>query len=271
MPASTPRPSLIATAEHAQDTRDLTPVGRATLQSQIVAQLQERLITGKFKPGEKLTLRALAKSLGTSLMPVREALQHLQSIGALDVQPNRTAIVPILSAKEILELSDIRCALEGLGAERAAKIIDSQGIQLLWEKYARMDSLRDHYGEVPYLHAHWDLHMTIAQISQAPMLTTMLKSIWLRIGPIVRPSPPAYHCVERSLDEHRAIVQAVVNHDVEAARRTIISDIHEFFAAILPLYQGTTDHPDAVTGRDGSSGTQSSTRTRLSNEVASGS
>lgn len=241
MPVSNPRPRPIATATHAPESHDLSPVGRATLQSQIVAQLQERLITGKFKPGEKLTLRALAKSLGTSLMPVREALQHLQSIGALDVQPNRTAIVPILRAEEILELSDIRCALEGIGAERAAKIIDSRGVQLLWEKYARMESLREHYGEVPYLHAHWDLHMTIVQISQAQMLTTMLKSIWLRIGPMVRPGPPGYHHVERSLDDHRAIVQAVVNRDAEAARRAITSDIREFFDAILPLYQGETD------------------------------
>ncbi len=241
MSSSIPPPRLIAAATHAPEARNLTPVGRATLQSQIVAQLQERLITGKFKPGEKLTLRALAESLGTSLMPVREALQHLQSIGALDVQRNRTAIVPVLSAEEILELSEIRCALEGIGAERAARIIDPQGIQLLWEKYARMESLREHYGEVPYLHAHWDLHMTIARIGQAHMLTTMLKSIWLRIGPMVRPISPAYDNVERSLRDHHAIVQAVVNRDGEAARRAIVSDIREFFDAILPLYQGESD------------------------------
>lgn len=215
----------------------LAPVGRDTLQSRIVAQLQERLITGKFRPGEKLTLRALAKSLGTSLMPVRDALQHLHSIGALDVQPNRTVIVPIMNAGEILELSDIRCALEAIAAERLAKSIDSAGIHLLWEKYARMESLREHYGQAPYLHAHWDLHMTIARFSQANMLITMLKAVWLRIGPIVRPSPGQYHDVERSLHDHHAIVEAIVSHDAEAARRAVISDIREFFAAIMPLYQ----------------------------------
>jgi DNA-binding GntR family transcriptional regulator len=232
MPTSTPHPPRLAS-----ESRNLEAVGRDTLQSQIVAQLQERLITGKFKPGEKLTLRGLAKSLGTSLMPVRDALQHLQSIGALDVQPNRTVIVPIMNAAEILELSDIRCALEEIAAERVARTIDSAGIQLLWEKYARMESLREHYGQAPYLHAHWDLHMTIAQLSQAHMLVTMLKSIWLRIGPIVRPSPEKYHNVERSLTDHRAIVQAIVSHDTESARRAIVSDIREFFAAILPLYE----------------------------------
>jgi GntR family colanic acid and biofilm gene transcriptional regulator len=237
MPTSTPQPPLFFPPGLASESRNLEPVGRDTLQSQIVAQLQERLITGKFKPGEKLTLRALAKSLGTSLMPVRDALQHLQSIGALDVQPNRTVIVPIMNADEILELSDIRCALEGIAAERVARTIDSAGIQLLWEKYARMESLREHYGQVPYLHAHWDLHMTIAQLSQAHMLVTMLKSIWLRIGPIVRPSPEKYHNVERSLTDHRAIVQAIVSHDTESAQRAIVSDIREFFAAILPLYE----------------------------------
>jgi DNA-binding GntR family transcriptional regulator len=237
MPASPERPHLISAAGHATEARNLEPVGRGTLQSQIVAQLQERLITGKFKPGEKLTLRALAKSLGTSLMPVRDALQHLQSIGALDVQPNRTVIVPILNAQEIIELTDIRCALEGIAAERAARTIDSAGIRLLWEKYARMENLREHYGQTPYLHAHWDLHMTIAQLSQAHMLTTMLKSIWLRIGPIVRPSPEKYHSVERSLVDHRGIVQAIVSHDTEAARRAVTDDIREFFGAILPLYE----------------------------------
>jgi len=236
MPASTQQPPLTAPALPSES-RNLEPVGRDTLQSQIVAQLQERLITGKFHPGEKLTLRGLAKSLGTSLMPVRDALQHLQSIGALDVQPNRTVIVPILNAEEILELSDIRCALEGIAAERAARAIDSAGIRLLWEKYARMENLREHYGQVPYLYAHWDLHMTIAQLSQANMLVTMLKSIWLRIGPIVRPSPEKYHNVERSLHDHHAIVQAIVGHDAKAAQQAIVSDIREFFAAIVPLYE----------------------------------
>lgn len=218
------------------DSRSLAPVGRDTLQSQIIAQLQQRLITGTFKPGERLTLRALAKELGTSLMPVRDALQHLQSIGALDVQPNRTVIVPVLDSKEILEISDIRSALEGIAAERAARTIDAHGTSLLWEKYARMESLREHYGTVPYLNAHWDLHMTVAQLSRAQMLISMLKSIWLRVGPMMRPRPPQAFDVARSLKDHRAIVQAIVDRDHEAARAAVTTDIRDYFAAILPLY-----------------------------------
>lgn len=235
MPPST-TPALISQLHIDTDDHNLAPVGRDTLQSQIVAQLQERLITGKFKPGEKLTLRALAKELGTSLMPVRDALQHLQSIGALDVQPNRTVIVPVLSAKEIREISDIRSALEGIAAERAARTIDAQGIQLLWEKYARMESLREHYGTIPYLYAHWDLHMTIAQLSRAQMLISMLKSIWLRIGPMMRPSPPDEFDVARSLKDHRAIIEAIVSRKPRAASNAITADIRDYFAAILPHY-----------------------------------
>ena len=234
MPLTTSAPSFV-TRRSGED-RALAPVGRDTLQSQIIAQMQERLITGKFKPGEKLTLRALAKELGTSLMPVRDALQHLQSIGALDLQPNRTVIVPVLDAKEILEISDIRCALEGIAAERAAKTIDSQGVALLWEKYARMESLRESYGTVPYLYAHWDLHMTVAQLSRAQMLISMLKSIWLRIGPMMRPSPPHQFDVARSLRDHHTIVQAIVNGDPEAATKAVAADIKDYFAAIRPLY-----------------------------------
>ena len=66
-----------------------------TLNDQIYRQLKEKLITGEFRPGDRLVLRKLSATLGTSPVPVRDALQKLESIGALRLE--RTFYVPHLT------------------------------------------------------------------------------------------------------------------------------------------------------------------------------
>src|SRR5208337_3732208 len=74
---------------------------------------------GMFKPGEAVTLRTLAKRLGTSAMPVREAVSCLIAERALEMLPNRSVIVPRMSRERFIELSRIRQKLEGVLAEMA--------------------------------------------------------------------------------------------------------------------------------------------------------
>ena len=56
-------------------------------------------------------------------MPVREALRHLVAERALDLGPNRTARVPIVASAKYAEVCEVRIALEGLAAEKAARLI----------------------------------------------------------------------------------------------------------------------------------------------------
>src|SRR3977135_4649241 len=92
-----------------------------SLRHQVYDSLREALTAGRFLPGQKLTFRFVAGALGVSLTPVREALRRLVAEGAFEMQPNRSVRVPLMTRAKILELRDIRIALEGLAAKQAAK------------------------------------------------------------------------------------------------------------------------------------------------------
>ena len=91
------------------------------LHEQIYDMLKRNLMMGRFTPGQKLPLRGLAKSLGTSLMPVRDALQRLESVGSVVSTPNRTMMVPIFSTKELQDIRTLRSILESAAVERAVE------------------------------------------------------------------------------------------------------------------------------------------------------
>ena len=70
----------------------------APLHENVYQEIRRNLMAGQFQPGEAVTLRGLAGKLGTSAMPVREALRRLVAERALDLGPNRTARVPVVTS-----------------------------------------------------------------------------------------------------------------------------------------------------------------------------
>src|SRR5262249_12932841 len=77
-------------------------------------------MAGRFQPGERLNIRALAAMLGTSARPIREALSRLAADGAVEMVPNQSVRVPLFDRERFEELKLIRMAVEGLAAEQAA-------------------------------------------------------------------------------------------------------------------------------------------------------
>src|SRR4029450_4089760 len=99
-----------------------------SLRTQVYDSLRQALTTGRFEPGQKLTFRLTAGALGVSLTPVREALGRLVAEGAFEMQPNRSVRVPLMTRAKILELRDIRMAVEGLASAKAALAADKRQI-----------------------------------------------------------------------------------------------------------------------------------------------
>ena len=90
-----------------------------TLGVRVREQLRHAIMAGLFTPGEKLTLRAVAASLGVSLTPAREALFNLVAEGILELGGNGSIYIPKLDGEAITELTKIRMSLESLAAREA--------------------------------------------------------------------------------------------------------------------------------------------------------
>jgi DNA-binding GntR family transcriptional regulator len=96
-------------------------VARTVLREQIKEILLERILRGELEPGERLVETRLARELGTSQAPVREALRDLQLLRLVESEPFRGARVRAVDDEQLLPVFPVRVVLEDLAAREAAR------------------------------------------------------------------------------------------------------------------------------------------------------
>ena len=89
-------------------------------------QLEQDIVTGHFRPGDRLDEQSLATRFGVSRTPIREALMQLASTGMVELLPRRGAFVTNLSIREVIERFETMAALEGMCGALAARAISAR-------------------------------------------------------------------------------------------------------------------------------------------------
>lgn len=208
----------------------MAKVVRLTLADSVYRDLKELLLAGRAAPGERFTLRGLAAAVGTSPMPVREAVSRLVAENALEVLPNRAVRVPLMPRARFEELRLIRVSLEGLAAARAAEIADADDLaEIVGFERAFAAEREKPRGDGAVAMAHnKDLHFALYRAARLPLLFGMIETLWLQIGPVLNldflAGPERLRQGEAHL-HHAALVAALKRRDGEAARKALIDDI----------------------------------------------
>ncbi len=94
---------------------------RQSLNNVVADALREAILSGQFKPGDRLPEPQLAEMFGVSRNPIREALQVLSNEGLIEISPRKGARVPLMSYEELAETIELRAELEGISARNAAR------------------------------------------------------------------------------------------------------------------------------------------------------
>ena len=210
--------------------RSRRPAPGETDNARAYASLKQAVLAGAFKPGEILTLRALAKRLVFGDTPVREAVKRLISEGAFEGLPNRSARVPLLDRREIQQILDLRILLESNAAALAAQNITLHQIEQLRSLHKAMGSAvavddSQEYGEL-----NRAFHFEIYRIADNKTLATLIEALWLRMAPFVSrtrsliTSDPAQAWYV-ACGQHEALLAALQSRDAEAARAAMREDL----------------------------------------------
>lgn len=205
----------------------LSPVDVSTLQERVYLKLREALYQGKFSAGETLTIRGLAAALGTSAMPVREALQRLVAEKALVQTPSRSIRVASFTPELFWELIRIRMAIEGMAARRAALNPPPTLVGELRDINASMiAAIRTGFTE-DVLDANKRFHFALYDAANMPQLLEIINNMWLRTGPYLA---VAYRMgysdpFLTGTRFHERIVQAIENRDGRRAASNLKVDI----------------------------------------------
>ncbi|WP_404926743.1 GntR family transcriptional regulator [Mesorhizobium sp. ORM16] len=203
-----------------------------TLNDRAYGALKQELISGGFSPGQTLVIRKLAETFGISTTPIREALQRLVAERLLELQNNRSIIVPLLSAPAFEELTRIRVAVEGLAGEMAASRITEDGLVDIQATLAGMQRAIEAGDPGAYLALNEAFHFAIYRHAGAPILLNMIRDLWGRVGPYLKLLMQAERYKPQSNEAHRKIVAALAQRNGADVRAFIEQDI-AMAAAVL--------------------------------------
>jgi DNA-binding GntR family transcriptional regulator len=186
--------------------------------------LARGLMTGMFRPGESVTLRTLANRLGTSAMPVREAVSRLIAERALILLPNRSVIVPRMSRARFTELTETRQMLEGAVTEAAC----ARATPALLRQLSDINDAMKHCVAIDdfrgALSQNMAFHFTLYRAGGKHVTLPLIEMLWLQAGPFLALSltTPGVRWTAR---HHHAVLAALRASLGPSARRAIEADI----------------------------------------------
>ncbi|MEM6986250.1 MAG: GntR family transcriptional regulator [Pseudomonadota bacterium] len=202
--------------------------GETTAQEQAYANLRKRVLVGDLAPGQKLTLRGIAAELGLSPTPVREALRRLAAEGALHVQQNRRVIVPKPTTAQLVELVQLRCAVEIHLAERALPFVSDHLVATMRAVDDDIDAAvvaRDYAGIVL---ENQRFHALLFAANPTHVGLPLVDSLWLQLGPCMRIAASFVDELYPE-DHHKVLLDALSVRDAERVKRTLTQDIQAGF------------------------------------------
>jgi DNA-binding GntR family transcriptional regulator len=182
-------------------------------------RVREQILSGELVPGSVINQAVLAREIGISTTPLREALRRLMQQGLVELDAHRDARVTQLDAEEARDLLEVRLSLDPLAASLAA---GRRTRQDLAEMRAGLDGLHalPSNPTMSQLMGHRRFHTAVYRASHNARLIAMLDGLWdtsdryRRHGLQVERTPE-----ERATkaDEHQLLFQAVVDGDAETA------------------------------------------------------
>src|SRR3990172_2927981 len=201
------------------------------LKEEIYDALHRQIIAGKYGPGDWLRQEDIASHMGVSMTPVREALDLLVSAGLAERVPYRGVRVREMSTKDVVEAYGLRLVLEAVTAREAAINITPEqvaGLEKILIEMKKFVKLNDMPRERQLSR---EFHSAIAEASGNNLLMKLYAVTanafpdWLLYEALFRKPELLAGSVTQTHEEHRAIVDALANHDADKSAQTSIEHV----------------------------------------------
>lgn len=196
----------------------MSKINVKTVQEAVYEELLQSILSGKIKPGDKLTIEEIANSMDVSTTPVRVALKKLEAGNFIKIGKNRRIMVSEISNENLREIFEIRLMLELYAVERACDLRDDSSIQVLREIDNKCNQA---ITSEEYLKFNYDFHMFLYKLAKSQILLNHIKSLWNQLSPYL------HILLEKELDSvkrgfsvnHYNIVNALEKRDKEEIKR----------------------------------------------------
>jgi DNA-binding GntR family transcriptional regulator len=199
------------------DTQVIRPVQRPVpLRQSVYDALIDLIVGGELPPGQHLVETDIARQLGVSRQPIREALHRMEAEGWVDLRPSQGAFVHIPTDSEVDELLDVRALLEAETARLAARNAGSEqiaGLRAIWAEGEAAAGTGDLAVAVV---ANNEFHARVATLAGNSVLADLAGSVSRRVRWYYRLVAPARG--HGSWSEHAELIDAIEAHDENRAQ-----------------------------------------------------
>ncbi|RKO67910.1 GntR family transcriptional regulator [Desulfofundulus salinus] len=187
------------------------------LRELVFESLREAIIQGRLKPGERLMEIQLAEEMGVSRTPVREAIRKLELEGFVVMVPRKGAYVAGISVKDIVDVFEVRAALEALAAGLAAERITEEELEELERALVKTYEVSGHDLEA-LVETDTRFHELIYKASRNERLVQIITNLADQIQRFRATSLSQPGRTRHALEEHKQIVEAISERNVELAQ-----------------------------------------------------
>ncbi|GIW01602.1 MAG: hypothetical protein KatS3mg058_3005 [Roseiflexus sp.] len=221
-----------------------------TMTEQVMARLRDMILSGELAPGSRLDQNELARRFGVSLVPLREALARLQSRGLVRIVPHRGVFVESLSVEELLDIYQVREALEELAARLAAPRLTVADLATLDRLKIEMEQTATIDDFDAFLDLHREFHFTIYRAAGRRHLVQLIAQLWDLSARYRRFQLYAFpERARASLFEIQAILDACHRRDPDALACMVRYKVHQTVVSLLDVMQREQTVASLVNGK----------------------
>lgn len=197
---------------------DASPIEEPKFSSSgLIQSLEDDILNGLLKPGDRLDEQVLARRFLVSRTPVREALRSVAASGLLEIRKNYGATVRRFTDKELTEMFQLVAALEGLSARLSARRMSTLECSELRQRHDSCASFAKRADADGFFAANDAFHETIFQASRNDYLQAEIRRLRKRISVYRGHITTEPRRMQKSVIEHTAIVEAIEAGDDELA------------------------------------------------------
>jgi DNA-binding GntR family transcriptional regulator len=187
--------------------------------NRVADALRAAILQGHIKVGEALRQDVIASELAVSKIPVREALVQLQAEGLVDLIPSRGAVVRGLTTPEIVEIYEMRLALEPLALRKAIPHYTDTDFVEIDYLLERIDHETDW---TRWAELNWEFHAALYKPSGMFLLIQTAQSLHNNVTRYIGPTHLNHDYLKNSQQQHRDIVKHCRNRNIDGACRQLI-------------------------------------------------
>src|SRR5262245_12295826 len=179
--------------------------------------IEEEVATGKLLPGTHLDEIELAQRFVVSRTPIREALSMLAGEGLLEIRPRRGAVVASITPQRLLEMFEVMAELEAMCARLAARRMTELELKHLDAAHEACRKAVERRDPDAYYAGNERFHQLIYACGHNAFLAEQALALQRRLRPYRRLQLRVRNRLQRSFEEHGAILQALHDGDAERA------------------------------------------------------